>query len=73
VFVELHFSKAGVLLYGVKQVAKFCWLQIVCLILVVVRLDYILPPLVRAVGPCSSRLDDRAVRTSSRLVLRRIT
>jgi hypothetical protein len=54
---------------AVKQVAKIGWLQINCLILAFVRSDYILPSLVRAVGPYSSRLDDRAVRASLLLVL----
>jgi hypothetical protein len=58
--VELHLRKACVQLYGVKQVASLCWLQIDCLILVIVRSDYILSPLVRAVGPYLSRLDDPA-------------
>jgi hypothetical protein len=44
----------------VKQVAGLFWLQIDCLILVIVRSDYILPPLVRAVGPYSSGLNDPA-------------
>jgi hypothetical protein len=58
--VELHLSKASLQLYGVKQVANFRWLQIDCLVLVIIRSDYILPALVRAVGPYSSRLDNRA-------------
>jgi hypothetical protein len=56
--VELHRSKACVQLYDVKQAASLYWLQIDCLILVIVRSDYILPPLVRVVGSYSSRLDD---------------
>jgi hypothetical protein len=51
VLVELHLSKVYVRLYGVKQVANFCWLPIDCLILVIVRSDYILFSLARAFGP----------------------
>jgi hypothetical protein len=72
VLVELHLSKVYVQLYGVKQVASLCWLQIDCLVLVIVRTDYILPSLVQAIGPYLSRLDDSLVRASRKLVRRRI-
>jgi hypothetical protein len=66
--VELNLSKVYVQLYGMKQVANFCWLQIYHLIIVFARSCYILPSLVRsgyilsslvrAVGPYLSRLDN---------------